>query len=108
MFEVNNKDTRTTPLANLSIIYDGEFISYFTPCSTVSNVNFEQVNASWEIFIFLLKKIPINRHSPRSLPVSQNMVLFMSKPTDDLRSLRVDKAKNRQKNVLDSSVRTKE
>ena len=33
MFKVNNKDTRTTP-------------SYFTPCSLVSTVNFEQVNAN--------------------------------------------------------------
>ena len=33
MFKVNNKDTRTTP--------------YFTPCSSVSIVNFEQVDAGW-------------------------------------------------------------
>ena len=31
MFKVNNKDTRTT----------------FTPCSSVSNVNFEHKIASW-------------------------------------------------------------
>ena len=31
MFKVNSKDTRT----------------YFTPCSSVSIVNFEQVNAGW-------------------------------------------------------------
>ena len=37
MFKVNNKDTRT----------------YFTPCSSVSIVNFEQVNAGWE---WLVKK----------------------------------------------------
>ena len=36
MFKVNNKDTRTTPMA------------YFTPCSSVSIVNFEQVTADWE------------------------------------------------------------
>ena len=33
MFKVNNKDTRTTP--------------YFTPCFSVSIVNFEQVDAGW-------------------------------------------------------------
>ena len=33
MFKVNNKDTKTTP----------------TPCSSVSIVNFEHVNASWVI-----------------------------------------------------------
>ena len=35
MFKVNNKDTRTTPMTS------------FPPCSTVSIVNFEQVNADW-------------------------------------------------------------
>ena len=34
MFKVNNKDTKATLLA------------YFTPCSSVPIVNFEQVNAS--------------------------------------------------------------
>ena len=34
MFKVNNKDTRTTPLA-----------TYFTPFSSVSIANIEQVNA---------------------------------------------------------------
>ena len=36
MFKVNNKDTRTTPMA-----------SYFTPCSSVYNVNFEHITADW-------------------------------------------------------------
>ena len=35
MFEVNNKDTRTTP-------------TYFTPCSSVSIVNFEHVISGWD------------------------------------------------------------
>ena len=39
MFKVNNKDTRTRP--------------YFTPCSNVSIVNFEQVNAGWLVFLLL-------------------------------------------------------
>ena len=34
MFKINNKDTRTMPLA-------------FTPCSSVSVVNFEHVIAGW-------------------------------------------------------------
>ena len=38
MFKVNNIDTRTTPLA---------YWTYFTPCSSVSVVNFEQVNVDW-------------------------------------------------------------
>ena len=36
MFKVKNKDTRKTS-------------SYFTPCSSVSIVNFEQVNAGWDV-----------------------------------------------------------
>ena len=38
MFKVNNKDTRTT-----------DAITYFTPCSSVSIVNFEQVNSGWDL-----------------------------------------------------------
>ena len=37
MFKVNNKATKTMPMASL----------YCTPCSSVSIVNFEQVNAGW-------------------------------------------------------------
>ena len=37
MFKVNNKDTRTTAMATA--------MAYFTLCSNVSIVNFEQVNA---------------------------------------------------------------
>ena len=44
MFKVNNKDTRTTPLA-------------FRPCSFVSIVNFEQVNADWDSTLFFIKKL---------------------------------------------------
>ena len=39
MFKVNNKDTRTILLASFC---------YFTPCSGVSIVKFEQVNAHWD------------------------------------------------------------
>ena len=35
MFKVSNKDTRTTP-------------AYFTLCSSVSVVSFEQVNGGWD------------------------------------------------------------
>ena len=38
MFEVNNKDTRVS-----SGVYQG----VFTPCSSVSFVNFGQINAGW-------------------------------------------------------------
>ena len=35
MFKINNEDTRATPMA------------YYTPCSSISIINFEQVNAVW-------------------------------------------------------------
>ena len=40
MFKVSNKDARTTPVAS---------VAYFTPCSSVSIANFEQVNAGWVV-----------------------------------------------------------
>ena len=43
MFKVNNKDTRTTPgIVLVSLLLT--LRTYFTPCSSVSIVNFEQVN----------------------------------------------------------------
>ena len=47
MFKVNNNDTRTTPLA----------YTYFTPCSSVSVVNFEQANADWSNIASFLSKV---------------------------------------------------
>ena len=46
MFKVNNKD-RTKPLASFWCLCFYFWI-YFTPCSSVFIVNFEQVNACWE------------------------------------------------------------
>ena len=45
MFEVNNKDNKD---ANGIVLVSLLFLTYFTLCSTVSIVNFEQVNAGWE------------------------------------------------------------
>ena len=46
MFKVNNTDTRKTPLAPFWCLYC-ELWTDFTRCSSVSIVNFEQVNAGW-------------------------------------------------------------
>ena len=46
MFKVNNKDTRLTSMVSFWCRYC-ERRTYFTPCSSVSIVNFEQVNAGW-------------------------------------------------------------
>ena len=46
MFKVNNKDTKTTPWRRFGVfIVNFEHTSYL--CSSVSIVNFEQVNAGW-------------------------------------------------------------
>ena len=46
MFKVNNKDTKATPMRHFgAFIVNLEHISHL--CSTVSVVNFEQVNGGW-------------------------------------------------------------
>ena len=47
MFKVNNKNNRTTSLTLLWCFYC-QLWSYFTPFSSVSIADFEQVNVSWE------------------------------------------------------------
>ena len=47
MFKVNNKDTKTTPLVSFWCLYCW-LLTYFLPCSSVSIVNFEKVNAYWD------------------------------------------------------------
>ena len=73
MFKVNNKNTKTrckicsklttkTPewrdwrRYGVSII---NFWTCFTPCSSVSIVNFEQVNAGWDMMELFLTSVPI-------------------------------------------------
>ena len=46
MFKVNNKDTKTTPLASFWCLYC-YFGTYFTPYSSVPIVNFEHVITDW-------------------------------------------------------------
>ena len=53
MFKVNNRNTRTRCeiCSKLAIkIPERRQRPYFTPCSSVSIVNFQHVNAGWEIF----------------------------------------------------------
>ena len=47
MFKVNNKNTRTTPLTSFSCFYCWLW-TYFTPFSSVSVVDFKQVNVIWD------------------------------------------------------------
>ena len=63
MFKVSNKDTRTTPptkwsntVNEIGIVLVSLLLTstYFTPCSSVSVVNFEQVNAAGLLNIILI------------------------------------------------------
>ena len=47
MFKANNKDTTTRPSALFWCLYCYLW-TYFTPCSSVSIVNFERVIAGWD------------------------------------------------------------
>ena len=48
MFKVNNKETKTTPMASFSVfIVNFEHISHL--CSSVSIVNFEHVITGWDV-----------------------------------------------------------
>ena len=50
MFKVNNKDTRMTSITSLWCLY----CSNFTP-SSVSTVDFKQVNVTWESSLHVLE-----------------------------------------------------
>ena len=49
MFKVKNRNTRTTPLA----------LTCFAPCSSVSIVNSELVNVSWDSIAFVINGLTI-------------------------------------------------
>ena len=48
LFKVNNKDTRTTSMTLFWCFYC-ELLTYFTPFSSVSIVDFEQVSVGWDV-----------------------------------------------------------
>ena len=48
MFKVNNRNTRTRCEIWSKLTIKTPERRYFTPCSSVFIVNFEQVNAGWE------------------------------------------------------------
>ena len=53
MFKVNNKDTRTTPgIILVSLLLT---LNIFSPCSSVSIVNFKHVTAGWVFSRYLAK-----------------------------------------------------
>ena len=56
MFKVNNKNTRTTPMASLWYLYCQLWI-YFTSCSSISIVNFDHLIAGWAVAGRLLLSI---------------------------------------------------
>ena len=70
MFKVNNRNTRTRReiCSKLTIktleqrhwhcfgVFIDDFEHYFTPYSSASIVNFEQVNAGWEVIVDPVRK----------------------------------------------------
>ena len=63
MFKVNNKDTRATSMTSCWCLYCW---IYFAHCSSVSIVDFEQVNVAWVIF---LKKVFTYRKTSETFEV---------------------------------------
>ena len=53
MLKVNNKDTGTISITSMFLLLTS---TYFRPFSSVSIVDFEQVNVSWDVF----KLYPLN------------------------------------------------
>ena len=51
MFKVNNKDARTAPLTSFWCLYC-HLLTNFTPCSSVSIVNFKHVITVWYSSLF--------------------------------------------------------
>ena len=58
MFKVNNKDSRATLLSLFFCLY-----FYFTPCSSVSIVNVEQINAGWQISLLCYQESMLTRRT---------------------------------------------
>ena len=52
MFKVNNKDTGATPLALFLCLYC-QLWTYFTPCSSFPNVNFEHKIVGWDCYYWI-------------------------------------------------------
>ena len=65
MFKFNNKDTRTTPMASHL---------YFTPCSSVSTVNFEQVNVGWYVLKHLTQCLTYESFQVKNKPAIYSLM----------------------------------
>ena len=61
LFKVNYRDTRTASLTSFWCLYC-KLWTYFTPFSSVSNVDFEQANVCWDTF-----------HQSLSIPISLDL-----------------------------------
>ena len=73
MFKVNKKDTRTTPgVVLVSLLLT---LNIFTPCSSVSIVNFKQVKAGW--VLCAERNIPFFSHS-EIIDSSKHLNSFMT------------------------------
>ena len=75
MFKVNNKDIKTTPMASFWCLYC-KLWTYFTPCSSVSMVNFEHVNAGRVNETDWIIAISINKETINNYFVVINTILL--------------------------------
>ena len=67
MFKVNSKDSRTMPLASFWYLHCSLW-TYFTPCSSVSIVNFKHVIAGWDA---------VTAFRPKDFKVFPNFLRFI-------------------------------
>ena len=76
LFKVDNKDTRTTSSTSLYCLY---LLTYFTPSSSVSVVDFETVNVNWDA-LELLRKFFYSRTSDTHLfnPFRANIYTYFN------------------------------
>ena len=66
MLKVNNRDTRTKCYIHSKLTIKTQEKRNFTPCSSVSIVNFEHVIASWDEW-----KIQVFKNGPSTVCLSQ-------------------------------------
>ena len=91
MFKVNNKNTRSTPSASFWYLCCWLW-TYFIPCSNVSIVNFEQINAGWDI----LELIHVGTYMNGLTPLMQNVPKWSDTVLKSVQILTMKKPELRQ------------
>ena len=74
MFKVNNKDSRTMPLASFWCLYCSLWI-YFTLCSSVSILSFEHVIVGWVLMTWMCWKATIKYYDVSKWSHSNDLIV---------------------------------